>query len=307
MVQRLSLRILLWSAALVGWSEAAPKGTPFKAVDRVREIRSGGDRAKSLTRTFDNMANASLRKPADDESLLIVFSDLDGTLIHYPEVVDHAEEEQILQLPPSSTGMVGIISLQTLLKCQEIRKKGVKFVLVSGMRSSTLLKRLPYLPKADAYCCEAGGRIFYPSTSSEGYKVEPVVYKGADGEATEAFYIKEDMEWRQRMVQLYAAGPDGFAGGDDAESTSLIPVPVDDRKGALWSFARSLMKQNLALDTKGYATCFRVNRKQQETEESQAAFDALIRGEIEYPFELSSSVNLGCVDFYPISSGKKQW
>ena len=30
------------------------------------------------------------------------------------------------------------------------------------MRTSTLNKRIPYLPHADADCCETGGRFFYP-------------------------------------------------------------------------------------------------------------------------------------------------
>jgi hypothetical protein len=36
--------------------------------------------------------------------------------------------------------------------------------LISGARLSTLLMRLPYLPAADAYVCENGGRIFYPGS-----------------------------------------------------------------------------------------------------------------------------------------------
>jgi hypothetical protein len=40
------------------------------------------------------------------------------------------------------------------------------------MRTTTLFQQLPYLPWADAYVSESGGRIFYPvplDESSDGY------------------------------------------------------------------------------------------------------------------------------------------
>ena len=52
--------------------------------------------------------------------------------------------------------------------------------VVAGARLATLLTRMAYLPAADAYVCENGGRIFYPSASL------PV-----------ALPIAEDMEWRK--------------------------------------------------------------------------------------------------------------
>ena len=64
------------------------------------------------------------------------------------------DSSEILKLPPSSTGMRGVISGRTLSLTQDIRKKGVKMILVSGMRASTLFSRLPYLPRADAYAVE---------------------------------------------------------------------------------------------------------------------------------------------------------
>ena len=38
-------------------------------------------------------------------------------------------------------------------------------MLITGARTSTLLTRLPFLPAADAYVAENGGRIFYPDTT----------------------------------------------------------------------------------------------------------------------------------------------
>ncbi len=54
-------------------------------------------------------------------------------------------------------------------------------VLVTGARTATLLQRLPFLPAADAYVCENGGRIFYP-----------------DMTLPTACQIAEDARWRAR-------------------------------------------------------------------------------------------------------------
>lgn len=62
-----------------------------------------------------------------------------------------------------------------------MRKGGVQLVLITGARISTLLQRMAYLPTADAYICENGGRIFYPGSSL------PL-----------ALPITEDMEWRHK-------------------------------------------------------------------------------------------------------------
>lgn len=245
-------------------------------------------------------------------SVEVVFSDLDGTLIHYPENPDELVKKElsrsILQLPPSSTGMVGVISSQTLRLCRDVRRDGVKFVLVSGMRASTLFKRLSYLPRADAYCCEAGGRIFYPVTDGDQgcFRVQPQQYDGAQPGDLEPFYLTEDKDWRKAMERLDAAGKDGFVGNelDSNKDESRQPIPLSCREGALWSHARALMATGFVIDSKGYSTCFRVNREYQG---DAADLDLLVNGEIGCPVVLSTSTNLGCVDFYPASSGKKNW
>lgn len=75
----------------------------------------------------------------------------------------------------------GVISIKTLTKLDRLRKGGVRLVLITGARLSTFLTRMAFLPAADAYVCENGGRIFYPNAAA------PV-----------AFPIGEDMNWRQR-------------------------------------------------------------------------------------------------------------
>ena len=238
--------------------------------------------------------------------------------------------------------MRGSISSHTLALCRDLRRQhGVKLVLVSGMRTSTLLSRLPYLPRADAYCPEAGGRIFYPTEPRMAFDDDaevspfeqwtPVYFAGAeDGDLT-AFGLREDRQWKERMELDTAAGGDGYAGNEvfsdrcegteeeedeecliDYENPFGFPIqkdviPVDQRNGALWEFARKLQQQDgFVLDTKSYSTCFRVNRKHQEGP-TRDAFNGLLNGSITHPSELAKSTNLGCIDFYPISSGKRNW
>jgi hypothetical protein len=241
----------------------------------------------------------------------IVFSDLDGTLIHYPSNLDEAlrgeRSHDFVVLPSSSTGMVGVISAKSLQLVREIRLKGVKFVLVSGMRASTLMKRLPYLPKSDAYCCENGGRIFYPTMvkSSGAFYVQPKMFNGATIDDLLPFYIVEDAIWRRMIEHSNVAGQSEVLGKDYFGSESPgLDVPLIERSGLLWKFASILTDQGLTVDGTGYSTCFRVNRQHQK---DPALFESLINGVIEIPIGLSSSTNLGCVDFYPLLSGKKHW
>ena len=243
----------------------------------------------------------------DDVPIGICFSDVDGTLVHYPADPSHrsADSNSLIFLPPSSTGMRGVISSRTLRLAQRLRSEGqVRLVLVSGMRGTTLLKRLPYLPRADAYACDAGGRIYYPvdcsATSADdgraydGPIIQPVKFDGAASKDLEPFGIVEDEEWKRRMQSMDAAGADGY---DDN-------IPIVDRRGLLWDYARTLQSQGFVLDFKGYSTCFRVNRKQQRDDAiDDAKFDSLMKGAP--PSGLATSVNLGCIDFYPSISGKR--
>ena len=150
---------------------------------------------------------------------------------------------------------------------------------------------------------EAGGRIFYPVDPQReeysGAMFNPVSYDGASD--LSPFGIVEDMDWRHRMERPDAAGADGY----DREGSETLPVVF--RKGLLWEFARNLEQKGYVLDTKGYSTCFRVNRKQQTSAISDEDFDALASGKVSHPAGLATSTNLGCVDFYPVESGKKNW
>lgn len=227
------------------------------------------------------------------DKILLVFSDLDGTLIHYPKEV--VPNEKNIQLPASSTGLVGVVSKRTFQLCQQVRQR-VPLYFVSGMRFTTLLARLPYLPRADAYCCDGGGRVFWASDTSGTLRIEPRL----DGEAP--FYLSEDSVWRKHVMEQHT-GRDGFVGSElQTDATSPVVVPIRDRDGPLWRYAKSLLDRGLILDTRGYATCFRVNRKHQS---DPSLFDSLLTEDV--PQNLAKSTNLGCVDVYPIVSGKLNW
>eukprot|EP00548_Thalassiothrix_antarctica_P014131 CAMPEP_0194178712 /NCGR_PEP_ID=MMETSP0154-20130528/12237_1 /TAXON_ID=1049557 /ORGANISM="Thalassiothrix antarctica, Strain L6-D1" /LENGTH=201 /DNA_ID=CAMNT_0038893735 /DNA_START=177 /DNA_END=779 /DNA_ORIENTATION=- len=192
----------------------------------------------------------------------IIFSDVDGTLVHYPKnSTSNDNDSVVLELPSSSTGMGGIISLETLRLCQELRlKRNKKLVLISGMRSTTLWNRIPYLPKADAYCCENGGRIFYPisiTNKNEGKKddgrrrrIFTLVHEYGDNlinnnddsnnneddsNNIDSFYLEEDLVWKnERIVPI--TGKDSFLGNHvNSEDDETKTIPIEERRdGILW-------------------------------------------------------------------------
>jgi len=275
-------------------------------------IENPADTASQLGGGIDiipNAASVASGVTPENNETMILFSDLDGTLIHYPDLSSTPANEpmknDIIRLPPSSTGMQGVISSKTHQMIKDIRKSGTKVVLVSGMRTTTLLSRLPFLPRADAYCSEAGGRIFYatdaPPNKSD-FVVKPKRYAGAKHEDLQPFGLKEDAEWRS-MMEKRSGKLDGLNLLQQSMKDSSIVSDVCERDGLLWDYARSLMEEGYVLDTKGYSTCFRVNRKQQ-TEEMEDKFDAMVKSGVKPWGGLTTSTNLGCVDFYPKESGK---
>jgi len=264
-------------------------------------------------------AKITITKPSGNgktNSIKIVFSDVDGTLVHYPDNNDERmktephednDDEKLLRFPPSSTGLEGVISYKTIALVDTIRiQQNVKFVLVSGMRTSTLLQRLPYLPKADAYCSENGGRIFYPVENGEEGDGDDVFWIQPKSRHQKPFGIREDTAWRERMTKAMGGGNSYgvwnlAAIRNDPAATSM---PLNERDGSLWEFARNLIDHHgLVLDAKGYATCFRVNQKQQLSQPA-SSFDSSKISALATS-TISSSVNLKCVDFYPSCSGKK--
>ncbi|GIM06259.1 hypothetical protein Vretimale_10615 [Volvox reticuliferus] len=196
----------------------------------------------------------------------VVFSDIDGTIMHEPKTIDR--DAAVLLTPPSASGRQGVISAMTLHLVAQLRSRGAVFVVISGARLSTLLMRLPYLPAADAYVCENGGRILFP---------------GSD--LPTACPVTEDKDWR--------ASHDGVAGSVEQDA-----VQPKDRAGPLWDMYRKLLADGWTLDANGYTTSFRVHARGDKTMEQLRELVA------NKPEGLSCSFNLGAADFYPSTSGK---
>lgn len=213
--------------------------------------------------------------------LRILFSDIDGTCVHYPDTLDgcatvadacgadglwaatsaDGAAAELLLLPPSSTGTRGAISARSLRLYAAVRALGVPLVIISGCRAATLLQRLPCLPAADAYVCESGGRIFYPSAA-----------------LPTAAPLEEDLEWRRSLEAV--AGSAAEAG------------PPAERPGALWACFARLQAAGFACDAASYTTAFRLRG-------SLAEVRPLL------PPELAAAENLKHVDVYPAASGKR--
>lgn len=104
-----------------------------------------------------------------------------GTLVHYYEGDASMGPPDVITLPASATGRVARISLKTLRLASQIRAKGTKLVLVSGTRYSTFATRLPFLPRADAYVIENGGRVFYPEEGKQRGKEVSGAEQGESG------------------------------------------------------------------------------------------------------------------------------
>jgi len=174
-------------------------------------------------------------------------------------------------LPPSSTGLQGYISERTLKLVAELRRLGHVFVLISGARSTTIFERLPFLPAADAYVMENGGRIFFPVSEGHALTAAPII---------------EDTEWRSVHA---AAGP-----------AAQESAPPSQRSGELWDLYRSLEQDGWACDARSYSTNFRISLSKSATK-TEADLQAVTQN---LPPTLASSFNLGVADIYPATSGK---
>lgn len=184
-----------------------------------------------------------------------------GTLVHYYE--NEADggafaPPGVLPLPSSATGRKAVISVETLKLAAKVRASGTRLVLVSGTRYSTLVNRLPFLPRADAYVIENGGRIFYPKKEGGDGKAEPsekAEASGREGEeesavgdptltAHAACALEEDLKWRETMES--ATGP--------ASQDAKAP---EDREGSLWDLYRKAVAEGFEVDTNTYYTMIR--------------------------------------------------
>lgn len=227
---------------------------------------------------------ATLQAECQRPRIRAIFSDLDGTLVHFPAwfeeygstitsrdpdgktaiVRSPSGEERVCRLLPSSTMGDGLVSERTIALVDELRRRGILFCVVTAARKSTLLERYPMLPAADAAVCETGSRIFRGSLDNQDYV------------------------WPKRFEHI--------TGSLDRElDVRLRPEP-------LWQFFRKLESEvpGLKCDSRSYYGCFRVDTKGDSGVE--AALRACIADGL--PPEVNWAMNLGKFDFFPASSGK---
>lgn len=238
----------------------------------------------------------------------IIFSDIDGTLAHYPqhfkgfgEIVSKypnsgtaiyrdipSKQRRVCNILPSSAGMGNAyISHKTIEYVHKLRDKGMLFAVVSGMRKSTYLMRKPFLPEHDIAMVENGGIIF------EGEQIDFDWFKKFK-EVTGP--IEVNQQYREENEKLKS--------GDRTKNFENIPtkevLPPEKREGLLWDLYRKLKNDGWEVDARGYSTCIRVH-----LEGSKGKTDADVEAiRAKLPREITSSTNLGKIDFYPSVSGK---
>lgn len=225
----------------------------------------------------------------------VVFSDLDGTLVHYPKefdsyadivstdadtgVVTIEYKESGIQrrcIPLlSKTGGIGYISERTHELVSKLRNlSNTTFVIITGARASTYNTRRSSLPEADYEFFENGGR------------------KIVNGSL--------DHSWSDGFEQQVGKIPHI----PDLAPTASMKSP-EDREGTLWDIYRMLKTQGWYLDADDYTTNFRINVAKSEGK-TDDEFNNLVRDQldIKHKYGLDSSFNLGKADIYPAASGK---
>ncbi|PXF41569.1 hypothetical protein BWQ96_08714 [Gracilariopsis chorda] len=223
----------------------------------------------------------------------VLFSDLDGTLVHYPKEFLHyadiieevaatdntpetatiryheTNESRTCVVLSSMTGGKAYLSLRTNELISTLRDMDVLFVIITGARSSTYVGRRDYLPEADYEFFENGGR------------------KIAEG--------KLDATWSDQFKEQV---------GEIADRTSLSPdmPPPEQRQGTLWGLYKELLDDGWKLDGRKYTTNFRVDVAKSEGKHTRD-LNAIVETKCA-PLSLASSYNLGKADLYPAQSGK---
>jgi hypothetical protein len=286
--------VLLALAALlvsVASSAASPAAAPVSPARAVRDALSSSDsmsegekHIQSAARHADVLARLSQVK--------CIFSDLDGTLCHFDRHTKHfgvsvttdeanavatvrntEGEERSCRLLPTSTMGAGVISDRTVDLVHQLRRAGVKFVIISGARSTTMMARYAKLPLLDAVACETGVKILYPPEAA------------SMDEPPDSSVLALDTEWADTFKDV--TGPLDSA------------LPPEQREGSLWDLYRELAELGLEPDARGYFGCFRVNCR--ENEEKLALLRPFAQDEDKLAARgIAHAMNLGMYDFFPV-------
>jgi len=138
--------------------------------------------------------------------MVLIFTDVDGTLVHYGE--EATCDASLLRLPVSSSGLRGSVSETTLHLLQRLRRSGHRVALVTGMRTTTFFSRLPFLPLCDAHAIENGGRIFFhePERNTAACLCEDEAWRASHGAFIDSAERSEDSLLWRTMRRLAGAG-----------------------------------------------------------------------------------------------------
>eukprot|EP00871_Galdieria_phlegrea_P003792 jgi/Galph1/4413/GphlegSOOS_G3121.1 len=226
-------------------------------------------------------------------STKVIFSDLDGTLLHYPEHLERfietlwfqndylnrfstvvpvdetravvrykdSGEERVCVPVPSSTRGSAYISMRTFELINHIREKGIIFVYVTGARSTTFESRRHLLPQVDFEVCESGGRI-----TRQG----------------------KEVDWNSYIMQQINL--------DCSEPANQNLIP-------LWETYRLLQGEGFHVDARGYLTQFRL-----DLSNADPSLIKLWKEKYEPSMKarnLQVVYNLNKIDILPSISGKK--
>lgn len=208
-------------------------------------------------------------------------TDFDNTLAHYgkPEEQQdhlHVALDQLVPLPPSSTGMVGYLHNDTIGLLNKIASTKV-VICASGMRENTMRGRQPFLPNISYWVCENGGRIF--ATQPDGSLQELSAWTSyvhlegeRSGSITALNELKQQLERAAEATEKMELSGESTGHGDHGPTLPRIRV-----------------------DAKGYYTMIRVHCND---EEEMNRIVSLIPPNLRYTF------NLGYLDIQLPTCGK---
>lgn len=243
-----------------------------------------------------------------------VFSDIDGTLVHYKDKLEHhlgykyqGKTDRVFNgLPihewkhessgdavietvavPSATLGGGFCSVKTIQLVKELRAQGVLFCVLTGARTSTFIERRDSgsIPEADYCVCEGGGRLWGPS-----------------GELDEA--------WADQFAAV--TGP----------WRNQLDGPCDQKQGPLWDCYRRLAETDVLgsgtgkvkLDGKSFATAFMADVRGDTTvsptlgmatvSDKEEALRRLMEQELTPKYHVAMVVNLGKAHVGPVGLDK---
>eukprot|EP00640_Fibrocapsa_japonica_P003242 CAMPEP_0113942588 /NCGR_PEP_ID=MMETSP1339-20121228/8272_1 /TAXON_ID=94617 /ORGANISM="Fibrocapsa japonica" /LENGTH=326 /DNA_ID=CAMNT_0000947111 /DNA_START=164 /DNA_END=1144 /DNA_ORIENTATION=+ /assembly_acc=CAM_ASM_000762 len=236
--------------------------------------------------------SAELNCPSGESTVIkCLFSDVDGTVVHYsvpqeeePTSTSNDGRSLMLHLPPSKTGLRGIISRRTIELAEMIQERGVPFVLVTAARPSTLNSRLPYLPVADVYIIENGGQVLFniaqPLGKAAAEKLSmanenPVMTsQNAGSDGATAVVLVQDQRWAQ-----------GLASGRDQ----------------VQALGDKLVDLGWEVDRKDRVYMIRVKTDEATPGKTVSDLISLVKST---SVDLQHASNLGFIDVFPSGSGK---